>query len=110
MSRRRHTPVSVLVASLALLATLPVPCGCLPVAAPEHACCEPPAGVRAAMPACCVAADVAPDVATAPPVTPAVAPELVVVAWAMPPTPAAPDRGQASPAPALSPPTSVRRL
>jgi hypothetical protein len=112
MSRRRHSPVTLLVASFALLATLPAPCVCLPdpVAAAQHACCEPPAGVRPAVPACCAAADVAPDATTAPSVTPAVAPALVVVAWGTPPAVSVPDRGQASPTPAVSPPLSVRRL
>jgi hypothetical protein len=112
MSRRRRTTVSALLASLALLATLPAPCGCLPepVAAAEHACCEPPAGIRPDAPGCCAVADVAPDTATAPSVTPAVAPALVVFAWATPPAVPVLDRGLASPAPAASPPLTVRRL
>ena len=64
MSRRRRTTVSAWVASLALLATLPAPCGCLPapaVAAPEHACCPPATGIRPAEPGCCTAPSVAPD-------------------------------------------------
>ena len=113
MSRRRRSPVTLLVASLALLATLPAPCGCLPpepVAAAEHACCESPAGIHPVAPACCAVADVAPSDGTASSVTPAVAPALVVVAWATPPAVPLPDRGQASPTPAVSPPLSVRRL
>jgi hypothetical protein len=110
MSRRHRTTVSVLV-SLALVATLPAPCGCLPelVAVAEHACCAPPAGVRAADPGCCAAADLAPDAVTAPSVAPAVAPGFVV-AWVTPPAVPVLDRGPASPAPAISPPLTVRRL
>jgi len=113
MSRRRRTTVSALLASLALVATLPAPCGCLlePVATSDHACCAPPAGVRPAGPGCCAAADVAPDAVTAPsPVTPAVAPAFVVVAWVTPPATPVLDRGQPSPGPAISPPLTVRRL
>jgi len=112
MSRRRRTTVSALLASLALVATLPAPCGCLPepVAAAEHACCAPPAGVRAADPGCCAAADVARDAVTAPSVAPAVAPAFAVVAWVTPPAVPVLDRGLASSAPAVSPPLTVRRL
>ena len=112
MSRRHRTTVSVLV-SLALVATLPAPCGCLPepVAAPEHSCCAPPPGLRPAEPGCCAAADVATDAVTAPSsVAPAVAPAFVVVAWVTPPAIPVRDRGQASPGPAISPPLTVRRL
>ena len=113
MSRRRRTTVSALLASLALLATLPAPCGCLPepVATAEHSCCAPPAGLRPADPGCCATADVTPDTVAAPSsVTPAVAPAFVVVAWVTPPASAVLDRGQASPGPAISPPLTVRRL
>jgi hypothetical protein len=113
MSRRRRTTVSALLASLALVATLPAPCGCLPepVAATEHSCCAPPAGLRPADPGCCAAAEVAPDAVAAPSsVTPAVAPAFVVVAWVAPPAMPALDRGQVSPGPAVSPPLTVRRL
>jgi len=112
MSRRRRTTVSALLASLALLATLPAPCGCLPepVATAEHSCCAPPAGLRPADPGCCATADVTPDTVAAPSVTPAVAAAFVVVAWVTPPASAVLDRGQASPGPAISPPLTVRRL
>ncbi len=113
MSRRRLTTVSALLASLALLATLPAPCGCLPepVAAAEHACCAPPAGVRSAEPGCCAAAvDVTRGVVSAPSVKPAIAPAFVVVARVTPPAVPVLDRGQASPGPAVSPPLTVRRL
>lgn len=111
-SRSRRTTVSGLLVSLALVATLPAPCGCLPepVAAAEHACCAPPAGVRAANPGCCASADIARDAVTAPSVAPAVAPAFAVVAWVTPSAIAVLDRGQASPAPAISPPLTVRRL
>ena len=112
MDRRRRATVSAWLASLALLATLPAPCDCLPepVAGAKHACCPPPAGVRTADPGCCIAADAAPDAVAAPSVTPAVAPALVVVAWVTPPAVPVPARGQASPHSAASPPLTVRRL
>ncbi len=113
MSRRRRTTVSAVVASLALLATLPAPCGCLPetVAVAEHTCCAPPPGLRTAGPGCCAAPDVTPDPASATSVAKAaVTPALVVVAWAAPLVTPVHDRGQASPAPAASPPLTVRRL
>jgi len=113
MSRRRRTTVSALLASLALVAMLPAPCGCLPepAAAAEHACCVPSPGLRPANPGCCAAADVAADAVAAPSsVAPAVSPASGVVAWATPPASAVLDRGQASPGPAISPPLTVRRL
>ncbi len=112
MSRRRRTAVSALLVSLALVATLPAPCGCLPepVAAAEHACCAPPVGVRAVDPGCCAAADVAPDAVTAPSVAPATAPAFAVVAWMTPPAVPVLERGPESPAAAVSPPLTVRRL
>jgi hypothetical protein len=113
MSRRRRTTVSALLASLALLATLPAPCGCLPEPATtaEHSCCAPPPGLRPADPGCCATADVAAHNVAAPAsATPAVAPGFVVVAWVTPPATAVLDRGQASPGPAIAPPLTVRRL
>ena len=102
-----------LVASLALLATLPAPCACLPepVAAAEHACCAPPAGIRPAEPGCCAAPASRPTPRPPPSVAQAaVAPALVVVAWVAPLAAPVHDRGQASPGPAASPPLTVRRL
>ena len=113
MSRRRRTSVTALVAGLALLATLPAPCACLPepVVVAEHACCTPPAGLRTADPGCCVAPDVTPDPVSATLVAQAaVAPALAVVAWGAPLATAVLDRGEALPGPAASPPLSVRRL
>jgi hypothetical protein len=113
MSRRRLTTVSAWVASLALLATLPAPCACLPapVAAAEHACCAPPAGIRPADPGCCTAPAVAPDPVTASSeAKAAIAPGFVVVASVTSPAGPVCDLGQASPTPAVSPPRSVRRL
>jgi hypothetical protein len=113
MSHRRRTTASALVASLALLATLPAPCGCPPepVAAAEHACCAPPPGLRTAGPGCCVSPDVTPDPASATSVAQAaVVPALVVVAWVAPRVTPLHDRGQALPGPAASPPLTVRRL
>lgn len=113
VSRGRRTTVSALLASLALLATLPAPCGCLPepIAAAEHACCAPPAGFQPADTGCCTPPDAAPDPVTAASVAKAaVAPEFSVVAWVAPLSVAVHDRGQASPGPAASPPLTVRRL
>jgi hypothetical protein len=113
MSRSRRTTAAALLASLALLATLPAPCGCLPepAAAAEHACCAPPAGFQPADPGCCTALDVAPDPVTAASVgKAAVAPEFSVNEWVAPLAVAVHDRGQASPGPAASPPLTVRRL
>lgn len=113
MTRRRRASVTALVASLALLATLPALCGCLPepAAAAEHACCTPPLGFQTAEAGCCEALDVAPDTAsTASEAQPVVAPTRVVVAWAAPVATPLSDRGQALPGPAASPPLTVRRL
>lgn len=113
MSRGRRTTVAAVVAGLALLATLPAPCACLPepVAGAEHACCTPPAGIRLADPGCCAAPDVAPDPLTASSVAKAaVAPDFVVVAWVAPLAALVDARGQTSPGPTVSPPLTVRRL
>jgi hypothetical protein len=113
MSRRHRTTVSAFLASLALVATLPAPCGCLPerVAAADHSCCASPPGLRPAALGCCATVVVAPDAVAAPSsLTPAVAPAFVVVAWVTPPATPVLARDQASPAPAISPPLSVRRL
>jgi hypothetical protein len=113
MSRRRVTTVTAWVSSLALLATLPAPCACLPapVAAAQHACCAPPAGIRPADPGCCSAPVVAPDPVTASSVAKAaVAPVLVVVASVTSPAGPVCGHSQTSPTPAVSPPLSVRRL
>lgn len=113
MSRRRRSTVSALVAGLALLATLPAPCGCLPAAvtAAEHACCAPPSGLRSAGPGCCTAPEVTPGPVSATSVAKAaVVPALVVVAWVAPAVTPVHDRGLGSPEPAVSPPLTVRRL
>ena len=113
MSRRRFTTVAALVVSLAFLATLPAPCGCLPapVAAAEHACCTPPVGIRTANPGCCTAPVVSPDPVTASSVAKAaIAPVFVVVASVTSPAGRVCDHSHASPTPAVSPPLSVRRL
>jgi hypothetical protein len=112
MSRRRRTTTtaSALVASLALLATLPALCGCLPepVAAGEHACCAPPPGLRTE--GCCAFPEVKPDPATAAPAARAAVAPVLVVAWVAPLVTPVHDRVRASPAPAASPPLTVRRL
>jgi hypothetical protein len=66
MERTLRTLAAVL-AGVALVAALPVPCGCAPDRsaskhADEHACCAPPAGISAADDGCC---DEAPDLAEA---------------------------------------------
>jgi hypothetical protein len=88
MSRRGTVTVAALLAGLALVATLPVPCACLPepVKVEDHGCCAPAAGWRTADPGCCTAAaEPAPDTpATHARVAPAVVPPLVAVAFVLP--------------------------
>jgi len=110
MSRTRTT-VTALLAGLALLATLPAPCGCLPepvVAA--HSCCAPPPGLRPADGSCCVAPDLAPQTAAAKPAAalalPALAAAHGMTSVAVPVRLALTEAPQA----ALSPPLTVRRL
>jgi hypothetical protein len=110
MSRTRTT-VTALLAGLALLATLPAPCGCLPepvVAA--HSCCAPPPGLRPADGSCCVAPDLAPETAAAKPAAalalPALAAAHGMTSVAVPVRLALTEAPQA----ALSPPLTVRRL
>jgi len=114
MSRRGPATVAALLSSFALVATLPVPCACLPepVVASEHGCCSTPAGLRPADLGCCTAAaEPAPDTpATAPATTPAVAPVLVVVVSAMPAAVPAHERATSSSEPLVSPPLTVRRV
>jgi hypothetical protein len=114
MGRTVRTLAAVL-AGLALVAALPVPCGCAPELsaagqADEHACCAPPAGVRAADRGCCddgPAAAVA-DAAPAP-VGSATAPDLATAARVEAPSallvPARPGVR-----PAFSPPPTVLRI
>jgi len=113
VKRSRYSILAAVVASLALVAALPAPCHCAPerAAAAEHACCTPPSGYRAAHPGCCPAADVAPGGAAALPGPPPAATLAlgVVTKATLAPVPA-PERSQASPVPAASPPLTVRRL
>jgi hypothetical protein len=67
--RRTLRTLAAVLAGLALVASLPAPCGCAPqIRAPghadEHACCAPPAGVSAADRTCC---DESPAIADAAP-------------------------------------------
>jgi hypothetical protein len=114
MSRRGPVTVAALLSGLALVATLPVPCACLPEPAKvrDHGCCAPAAGWRTAVPDCCTAAaDPAPDTpATTPAVAPAVVPEPVAVAGVMPPAAASLERAPDSPDLLRSPPLTVRRV
>jgi len=114
MSRRVPVTLAALVSSLALLATLPVPCPCLPepVQVEDHGCCATAAGWRTANPGCCTAAaEPAPQTpATTPVVSPAVVPTLVAVADVMPSTASSTERASESPDSLHSPPLTVRRV
>ncbi len=114
MSRRVPVTLAALVSGLALVATLPVPCPCLPepVKVEDHGCCAPAAGWRTANLGCCTAtAEPAPETpATTPATAPAVVPALVAVVRAMPSAPATTERAQASPDSLHSPPLTVRRV
>lgn len=62
--RRKLPTLAAVVAGLALVAALPAPCGCASQSpaskhADEHACCVPPAGVRAVDHGCCDGTSVA---------------------------------------------------
>jgi hypothetical protein len=110
MSRTRTT-VTALLAGLALLATLPAPCGCLPEpAVAEHSCCAPPPGLRASGDGCCVAPDPGPEAPAAKPAAPAALPVLAAAEGAT--SVAVPVRAAHAEAPhaAHSPPLTVRRL
>ena len=111
MSRTRTT-VTALLAGLALLATLPAPCGCLPEpAVAEHSCCAPPPGLRTSGGGCCVAPDAAPETPAAKPAAPAALPVLAAAegVWSVCGFPCA-RRAPTAPEAALSPPLTVRRL
>ncbi len=86
MGRTLRTLAAVL-AGLALVAALPVPCDCLPARAASradgHECCAPPVGVSAADEGCC---DEAPALAEALPSPPAPAD---AAPWALATLPAA---------------------
>ena len=112
MGRTIRTLAAVL-AGLALVASLPAPCGCAPERsaskhADEHACCVPPAGVSAADRTCCDESPVVADAAPSP-VGPTAAPLLVATlrfeaasALLAPARPAV--------TPAFSPPPAVLRI
>jgi hypothetical protein len=117
MSRRSRATLSAVLAALALVATLPVPCACLPepVLAGGHGCCPSEASVRSAEPGCCAAATPAPDTTAATPTmasaaTVAVTPALVAVVFSMPATPPRIERPLAAPERQATPPPTVRRL
>lgn len=114
MRRKGPATVAALLAGLALVATLPMRCACLPepVTAAEHGCCVPAAGLRPADPGCCTAAaEPTPDTpATPPAVAPAAVPALAVVACLMPAAVMSVERVPASPEPPSSPPLTVRRV
>ena len=113
MGRRRRSLLSALLAALAVMATLPVPCACLPapVVASDHGCCAPLTRVSPAVPGCCAAVAPAPDTTTTAAAAPlAIVPPLAGAA----PTSLAPAPALAPPPashePLTSPPLTVRRL
>jgi hypothetical protein len=114
MSRRGPVTVAALLSGLALVATLPVPCACLPepVKVEDHGCCAPAAGWRSADPGCCTAtAEPAPDTpATTPAAAPAVVQTIVAVAGVMPFAAPSLERVESSRDLLRSPPLTVRRV
>jgi hypothetical protein len=114
MSRRGPVTVAALLAAVAFVATLPVPCPCLPepVKTEGHGCCAPAPGWRAANPSCCTtAAEPAPQApATTPAVAPALVAPLVAAAFAAPTPASTAERPQRSPDSLHSPPLTVRRV
>ena len=105
--------LAAVVATVALVAMLPVPCGCAPerrapAQAAGHECCAPPVGVSAEDGGCC---NEAPASAEAVPISGVVASTLVAVSVlpaALPSGPAEPPRPSIVPAP--SPPPTVLRI
>jgi len=114
MSRRGPVTVAALLAGLALVATLPVPCTCLPEPAKvqDHGCCAPGPGFRTANLGCCTAtAEPAPDTpATTPAVSPAIVPTFAAVAVVMTSTASSTERACESPDSLHSPPLTARRV
>jgi len=113
MSRKGPVTVAALLSGLALVATLPVPCACLPaVKVQDHGCCAPAAGWSTAVPGCCTAAaEPAPDTpATTPAAAPAVVPALVAVVSVMPSAAPSAERAFGSSDLLRSPPLTVRRV
>jgi len=102
-------------AGLALVATMPAPCGCAPERsasgrADEHTCCTPPAGVSAVDRSCCDESPAAAAAYAAPsPVGPAAAPvQAAALHVEVPSAPLVPPRPAVSPA--FSPPPAVLRI
>ena len=114
MSRRGPVTAAALLAGLALVATLPVPCPCLPepVKVEDHGCCAPASGWRTANLGCCTAtAEPTQETpATPPAVAAAVVPPLVALAFVLPPAASTAERPQRSPDSLHSPPLTVRRV
>ena len=112
MTGRSRSAVSVLLAALTLAAILPVPCVCLPGAAPAqtHDCCAGAYALTASAPGCCPAAEPGKQAPAAAPDAPALA---SVLAFATPATVAASGTHalrSVAPEPLVSPPSTVRRL
>jgi hypothetical protein len=112
MGRTLRTLAAVL-AGLALVVALPVPCDCLPeraaTGADGHACCAPPVGVSAADQGCC---DESPELAEALPSPAAPADAAPLALATVPVTGRSGLRALARPAapPAPSPPPAVLRI
>jgi hypothetical protein len=114
MSRTAPVTLAALFSGFALVASLPVPCPCLPepVKTEDHGCCAPAAGWRTANLGCCTAtAEPAPETpATTPALASAVLPSLVAVVGVVPSAAFAPERAEDSPRSLHSPPLTVRRV
>jgi hypothetical protein len=112
--RRSLRTLAAVLAGLALVAALPVPCGCTPDSsrskqADEHACCAPPTGVRVVDHGCCAEAPADAQAVPSPVGPGAVAPVATLVLAAAQPSE---HRGVARPAfvRAFSPPPTVLRI
>jgi hypothetical protein len=113
MTRTGRSTVSVLLAALALAAMLPVPCVCLPEAAPAqtHDCCAGTYAFSAQAPGCCpAAAEPGKTTPAAPPDAPALVPVLAFASALVFDTPGRPLVRALAVAPLASPPSTVRRL
>jgi hypothetical protein len=112
MPRTGRSVVSILLAALTLAAILPVPCVCLPEAAPAktHDCCAGAYALTASAPGCCPAALPGKDAPAVHPESPAVLPVLAFASFSSVAAPGALLVRTLAPEPLVSPPSTVRRL